>query len=119
MPSSKPCSAPEAAGNSWSTAGANVHGRAGGPGMLHTSGSAHSPHKAGVRRQLRALQPELRFLCCCKNKVLRGEKINWHKKEQSLFPTLTEGMEEIQKGWGLKKENKIKIYIPRSPHVSK
>lgn len=36
--------------------------------------SARPPHKAGVRRQLHALQPELRFLCCCKNKVLRGTK---------------------------------------------
>lgn len=74
-------------------------GRAGGaPRMLHTSGSAYPPHKAGVRRQLHALLPELRFLCCCKNKVLRGENKNWHKKEQSLFPALTEGTGEIWKG---------------------
>lgn len=56
--------------------------------MLHTSGSVCHPHRAGVRRQLHAPQPELRFLCCCKNKVLRGERKNWHKKEQSLFPAL-------------------------------
>lgn len=81
-------------------------GELGGPGMLRTSGSACPPHKARVRRQLHALQPELRFLCCCKNKVLRGEKkkkTNWHKKEQSLFPALTERTGEIWKDWDLKK----------------
>lgn len=46
-------------------------GKLGGPRVLCTLGSARSPHKAGVRRQLHALQPELRFFCCCKNKVLR------------------------------------------------
>lgn len=53
--------------------------------MLHTSGSICHPRRAGVRRRLHAPQPELRFLCCCKNKVLRGEIKNWHKKEQSCF----------------------------------
>lgn len=42
------------------------------------------------------------------NKVLRGwgkgEKENWHGEEQSLFPTLTERMGEIRKGWDLKKK---------------
>lgn len=57
-------------------------GELGGPGMLRTSGSACPPHKARVRRQLHALQPELRFLCCCKNKVLRGEKKKKNKLAQ-------------------------------------
>lgn len=86
--------------------------------MLHTSGSICHPRRAGVRRRLHAPQPELRFLCCCKNKVLRGEIKNWHKKEQSLFPALTEGTREIQKGWDLKRK-KIKMYIPRSLQLSK
>lgn len=45
--------------------------------------SARPPHKARVRRQLHALQPELRFFCCCKNKVLRGTKKKTGTKKSS------------------------------------